>query len=62
VVKQARLARKLRSKVRYTHTRTTTTLVMRNVRPDDPHARNTWVIRIMDGLAKRQVRALSAQV
>ena len=35
---------------------------MRNVRTDDPHARNAWVIRIMDSLAKRKVRAISAQV
>ncbi len=35
---------------------------MRNVRSDDPHARTTWVIRIMDGLASRRVRAISAQV
>ena len=33
------------------------TLVMRNVRSDDPHARNAWVIRLMDDLAKRKVRA-----
>ena len=35
---------------------------MRNVRNDDPHARKDWVVRIMDGLAKRKIRALSAQV
>jgi hypothetical protein len=62
VVKQARLSKSLRAKVRYTHTKTTTTLVMRNVRNDDPHARKAWVVRIMDGLAKRKIRALSAQV
>src|SRR5687768_6955823 len=47
---RAQLSKRLRAKVRYTHTRTTTTLVMRNVRNDDPHARKAWVIRIMDGL------------
>ena len=62
VVKQARLSKSLRAKVRYTHTKTTTTLVLRNVRNDDPHARKAWVVRIMDGLAKRKIRALSAQV
>jgi hypothetical protein len=61
-VKSAKLSKKLRAKVRYVNTRTTTTLVMRNVRSDDPHARTTWVIRIMDGLASRRVRAISAQV
>jgi hypothetical protein len=58
----AKLSKKLRAKVRYVNTRTTTTLVMRNVRSDDPHAREAWVIRIMDGLAHRRVRAISAQV
>jgi hypothetical protein len=61
-VKQARLAKHLRAKVRYSYTAKTATLVMRNVRSDDPHARNTWVIRIMDNLAKYKVRAISAQV
>jgi hypothetical protein len=61
-VKGAKLSKKLRAKVRFTNTRTTTTLVMRNVRGDDPHARSTWVVRIMDGLAHRRVRAISAQV
>jgi hypothetical protein len=44
------------------HTRKTTTLVMRNVRSDNAHARKTWVIRLMDGLAKRGVRAIRAQI
>jgi hypothetical protein len=61
-VGRARLSKSLRAKVRYVHTRKTTTLVIRNVRSDDPHARQQWVVRIMDGLAKRKVRALSAQV
>jgi hypothetical protein len=61
-VKRAQLSKKLRAKVRYTYTKTTATLVMRNVRTDDPHARNAWVIRIMDGLAQRKVRAITAQV
>jgi Zinc carboxypeptidase len=61
-VKQARLAKHLRAKVRYTYTAKTATLVMRNVRSDDPHARNAWVVRIMDNLAKHKVRAISAQV
>ena len=56
------LAKHLRAKVRYSYTAKTATLVMRNVRSDDPHARNTWVIRIMDNLAKYKVRAISAQV
>jgi hypothetical protein len=61
-VKGAKLSKSLRAKVRYQNTRTTTTLVMRNVRSDDPHARTTWVIRIMDGLASRRVRAINAQI
>ena len=61
-VNGAKLSKRLRVKVRYQNTRTTTTLVMRNVRSDDPHARTTWVVRIMDGLAHRRVRAISAQV
>ena len=44
------------------YTSKTATLVIRDVRSDDPHARKAWVIRIMDGLAKRKVRAISAQV
>ncbi len=61
-VKSARLSKSLRKKVRYVYSAKTATLVMRNVRSDDPHARNAWVIRLMDNLAKRKVRAISAQV
>jgi hypothetical protein len=61
-VKRAKLSRKLRGKVRYVHTRRTTTLVIRNVRTSDPHDRKDWVIRIMDGLAGSKVRAIRAQV
>jgi hypothetical protein len=61
-VKSARLSKSLQKKVRYVYSAKTATLVMRNVRSDDPHARNAWVIRLMDNLAKRKVRAISAQV
>jgi hypothetical protein len=61
-VKSARLSKSLQKKVRYVYSRKTATLVMRNVRSDNPHARNAWVIRLMDNLAKRKVRAISAQV
>ena len=61
-VTSAKLTKALRAKVRYVNTRTTTTLVIRNVRSDDPHAREIWVMRIMKGLASRRVRAITAQV
>ena len=62
-VKQARLAEARCGRRFVTPTpRKTATLVIRNVRSDDPHARNMWVIRIMDNLAKYKVRAISAQV
>jgi hypothetical protein len=61
-VKSAKLPKKLRAKVRYVNTRTTTTLVMRNVRGEEAHDRAIWTMRIIKGLESRRVRAITAQV
>ncbi len=61
-VKAAKLSKSLRAKVRYTHTKKTTTLVMRNVRHSDAHVRPLWIVKITNGLAKRSVTALQQQV
>ena len=61
-VKAAKLTIGLRSKVRYTHTRTTVTLVMKGVRSSDKHDRKAWVSRITQGLDLRHVTPIYALV
>jgi hypothetical protein len=61
-VKAAHLSKKLRSKVRFRTTRSSVTLVMKNVRTSNTHTREVWVGRIMGGLGKAHVTALAAQI
>jgi hypothetical protein len=61
-VKAAHLSKRLSTRVRYRTTKSRVTLVMANVRTSDTHARELWVGRIMGGLSKRGVKALSAQL
>jgi hypothetical protein len=60
-VAKAHLSKALLRKLRYVHTKKTTTLVLRNARGSNPHLPG-WVVRVMNGLEKRKVRALRAQV
>jgi hypothetical protein len=61
-VRAAKLSTRLRERVSYKPTSTTMTLVVRNVRTADEHARRTWVSRIMGGLKQRAVRVRLAQL
>jgi hypothetical protein len=57
-VRHAKLSKKLRKKVHYRKNRRTVTLVVRNARSKNEHARRRWVSRIQTGLAKRKVKVL----
>ena len=61
-VRKARLPRKVRSRVRYVHTRRTTTLIVRGVRTSNQHARSDWVARLMKRLDRARVKPLHAQL
>ncbi len=61
-VKAAHLPKRLQKLVRYTTTKLSVTLKMKNVRTSDTHARERWVGRIMGGLSQRRVKALAAQI
>jgi hypothetical protein len=61
-VKAAHLTKRLRALVRYHTNRSSVTLLMKNVRTSDEHTREVWVGRIMGGLSRLHVKALSAQI
>ena len=61
-VKAAKLSKKVRKQIRYSSTKTTVTLTIKNVRTADEHAREAWVSRVLGGLKKRGVKPKMAQL
>jgi hypothetical protein len=56
----AKLSKSVKSKVKYTKTKTTYTLVVKGVRTSDEHGRKDWVARVTTALDSLKVRPVSA--
>jgi len=61
-VKAAKLSKSINKKVKFSTTKKTVTLVIKNVRTSDEHARKSWVSRITHQLDRRKVDPLYALV
>ncbi|RKQ87771.1 zinc carboxypeptidase [Solirubrobacter pauli] len=59
-VKVAKLSKSVKSKIKYTKTKTTYTLVVKGVRTSDEHGRKEWVSRVTMALDSLKVRPVSA--
>ena len=61
-VRAANLSTKVKRNLRYSTTRSSVTLIVKNARTSNEHTRKDWVSRVVNGLDRRKVKPISALV